>query len=251
MKNFVTYDLETLSTDPTTVILSMSIVGGSFEEFFTTTAAYPSIKAMCKLLFKDSEFGLVVDEKYKEKVLRQFSIIIENIKKSIYHVAYDADEQIELGFKVDDSVMKFWESNAEAYMRTYGEVEPKQDIRQIYDNVVKYLHSIGYQEGKSRDSHIVWIRAPHFDDPIIKSVCSWAKGIENLVPYNPYKVRDVRTIVDAAFGRVGDLKGYVDVQFSDGESFFDSLGFVAHDSVDDICRDTILIFLSLNKLDLI
>lgn len=193
---------------------------------------------------------MIEDGKLQDIVRQQIENVFSKMKSLIRLDAYDFDSQLETGGHISDDTVAFWSQHPQAYKQTYLDVEPKQDIKKFYTNFSNYLSEKGYRASKKDDPHVVWIRAPHFDDPIVKSLSYVCTGLNGVAPYSHWNVRDIRTAVDMAFPTNGG-SGYIPITTTDGKNFFDTLGLVPHDSVDDLCRDMLLLFISLNKLGLV
>lgn len=153
-----------------------------------------------------------------------FDHVVDNCKT----FRFSPKAQIDAGRTTSQGTLDFWKGHPEA-LKMVQSIGEKIDFRDVYDKVKDYLDSVGYSANKTT----VWIRAPHFDHPILENLILCGTGVRK-VPYQHWRVRDVRTAVDIA---IDSTKGYPD----NIEDIKAELGVVKHNPEHDIALDVALL----------
>lgn len=177
------FDLETLSTEPNAVVLSLGCVPFVFEE--------------------DGFFKKFVE--------------------TGFFVKFDVQEQI-VKYKrnVEADTVNWWREKPKDLID--ATVKPSKDDVSIVSGLNSLNEFISKVEGFSPNDSYVFSRGPDFDFPIIKSLYRNA----NLdLPYNFWKVRDIRTAIDIMYG-TNDGK----YEVKSGNA-----GFIAHNPLHDAAMD--------------
>lgn len=113
-----------------------------------------------------------------------------------FKVKLSVEDQIKnFSRTIDLSVLEWWKKqDREVFDST---ARPSKKDLSVKDAIVKLSKFIGNVEGFDSKKSYVWCRGPSFDFPIIKSLYNNAKLS---VPYNEFKIRDVRTYIDILHG---------------------------------------------------
>lgn len=121
------------------------------------------------------------------------------------------------------STIQFWkEQSAEARERSINPSAADIGLREALENLAAWVKTTGYNWNKSH----VWSRGNAFDFPKIESL--FADANVN-VPFNTWRIRDVRTYIDYLTGT--DNGGY---NLKDGEP----AAFVKHHALHDAALDS-------------
>ena len=138
-------------------------------------------------------------------------------------VKLDVKEQVKTyNRSIEDNVMKWWKTQPKEVFDSMVRPAPgDMSLKDGLTHLNKFVTGVkGYQFNQS----YVWSRGNNFDFPILKSLYQ-ACGIG--VPYNDWRVRDVRTAIDIM---AGTSDGQYRLQFS-GD------GFIAHNPLHDAAMD--------------
>lgn len=140
-----------------------------------------------------------------------------------FYVKLDVQEQIKTHHRsIEDGVMKWWKKQPkdvfDAMVRPSSEDMSMKEGLTLLNKFVSGIKS--YHFNKS----YVWSRGNNFDFPILKSLYQ-AAGIG--LPYNDWRVRDVRTAIDIM---AGTDNGQYNLRFG-GD------GFIAHNPLHDAAMD--------------
>lgn len=140
-----------------------------------------------------------------------------------FYVKLDVQEQIKTHHRsIEDGVMKWWKKQPKDVFDAM--VRPSSEDMSIKEGLTllnKFVSGIkSYHFNKS----YVWSRGNNFDFPILKSLYQ-AAGIG--LPYNDWRVRDVRTAIDIM---AGTDNGQYNLRFG-GD------GFIAHNPLHDAAMD--------------
>lgn len=193
-------DIETLGTDPDSVVLSIACV-----PFMLEVHTY---------------FGELIKDGFIVKLNAQ-----EQIKS--YHRS------------VEDGVVKWWKTQPKEVFDSM--VRPSSEDVNLKEGLTLLSKFVTGIEGYSYNESYVWSRGNNFDFPILKSLYQ-AAGLG--LPYNDWRVRDVRTAIDIMAG-TGD--GKYTLRFG-GD------GFIAHNPLHDAAMDAArlneLFYLAVNGDDI-
>lgn len=154
-------------------------------------------------------------------------------------VKFDVQEQIKTYHRtVEDGTMKWWKAKPKEVFDAM--VRPSSNDVDLKEGITRLNRFIkGIKNYYFNDSY-VWSRGNNFDFPILKSLYK-ATGIG--IPYNDWRVRDVRTAIDIM---AGVDNGQYELRFG-GE------GFIAHNPLHDAAMDAArlneLFYLAMNEED--
>jgi hypothetical protein len=140
-----------------------------------------------------------------------------------FFVKLNVQEQIKIYHRtVEDGVVKWWKTQPKEVFDAMVRPSPGDvNLREGLTLLNKFVAGIkGYDFNRS----YVWSRGNNFDFPILKSLYK-AAGIG--LPYNDWRVRDVRTAIDIM---AGTDNGRYQLRFG-GE------GFIAHNPLHDAAMD--------------
>lgn len=138
-------------------------------------------------------------------------------------VKFDVKEQIKTYHRsIEDGVMKWWKTQPKGVFDSM--VRPTIGDMSLKDGLTHMNKFVAGVKGYQFNESYVWSRGNNFDFPILKSAYKDA-GIG--LPYNDWRVRDVRTAIDIMAG-VDD--GKYQLQFG-GD------GFIAHNPLHDAAMD--------------
>lgn len=193
-------DIETLGTDPDSVVLSIACV----------------------------PFMLEVHTYFSELI------------KDGFIVKLNAQEQIKSYQRtVEDGVVKWWKTQPKEVFDAM--VRPSSEDVSLKEGLTLFNKFVSGIKGYYFNESYVWSRGNNFDFPILKSLYKDA-GIG--IPYNDWRVRDVRTAIDIMAG-TGD--GKYEVKFGGDE-------FIAHNPLHDAAMDAArlneLFYLAMNDDDI-
>lgn len=129
-----------------------------------------------------------------------FDYLLENGS----HWVLKAKEQSEkLGRTFDQSTVDWWKKQGEEAREAIFNEPNKISVFDL-PNIVRGWNLMNNIGSKT----MVWIRAPHFDEPIVKNLF---QQLGEAPPINHWKVRDVRTAIDVKFNQTrGYIPGFVD-----------------------------------------
>lgn len=130
--------------------------------------------------------------------------------------------QIEAGRTVDAGTVQFWSKHPEA-MSQVKAIPDLITMDQMKQTIFEYLAANNY----SGSTHVTWIRAPHFEQPILESIMGET-------PWSHWTVRDVRTAIDIA---VDSNSGYP----PNKAALEADLGVIKHHPLHDIAFDIAMI----------
>lgn len=132
------------------------------------------------------------------------------------------------GRHVEDDTLAWWKNHNDAF-EVVMSAGNRIDCSELYPRIVKHLSLYEYDQKET----VVWLRAPHFDQPILESFFETVHGKKG-VPYSHWKIRDVRTAIDIA---TGSNNGYPENNRDVGDKF----GIRKHVPIDDIALDVALL----------
>lgn len=157
--DYFIFDLETLSTEPEAVVLSISMLAGRWDEIGESTDVKETFE---QLVSKGVTFRVSVET------------------------------QKECNRKIDTGTLRWWKNHKDALSHVLKEgdmIEPYD----LYGKMQKFLVDNSYSSKET----IVWIRAPHFDHVILQHFFrQFMESDASHFPYNQFKIRDVRTAID-------------------------------------------------------
>lgn len=152
---------------------------------------------------------------------------VERLSGLAHYVTIDPVEQIKnLDLETSESTLEWW-SKQSGYAQ---EMLKSKDKVSVYDHCrlfTEYCIEKGIHQ-----KVITWNRAPQFDSTILENLfekCGYP------MPYNFWKVRDIRTAIDVIFGEESEYRGYIP-NFRDSLS---ELNLVEHYAVHDCIKDLI------------
>ena len=186
---------------------------------------------MCDVLVYDFE---TLNNKASQAVVVAFAAIACNwedvsigeyasMKQKAFYMTFKVKRQVEeYGLKTSDSTIDWWSKQskeAQAVLRDPNKVE----IDELPGAFAAYCKANGVNKNTT-----VLIRAPQFDATILENIYD-KLGVDGF-PYNFWKVRDTRSIIDTA---CGVDNGYVPM-FKDA---MERMGMTSHHAVDDCCKE--------------
>lgn len=155
-------------------------------------------------------------------------ITYEQLVDKCLYVKFDALEQKEKGRKVDPKTLEWWQKQPSA-VRDLCLKPSKKDV-----GVVEGIQRIkDYISHFSKDEYFVWARGS-LDQRVLESLCL-DFDIEPIAPYNMFM--DVRTAI-RLIKNTSDVKGYCNLP-----DMYKNIGMQAHNPIDDIIRDTLMLTL--------
>ena len=176
-------DIETLSTDPRAVVLSIACVPF--------------------LLGKKQSFNEIMNSGFIVKIA-----VEEQVKR--------------LSRTIDKGTVDWWKKQDKEVFDSM--VRPAPHDVSPREAITKLSKFISTQEGFSKKDSYIWSRGTNFDFPIIESLY---KDLCISIPFNTWKIRDIRTAIDI-------LAGVDDGKYSlrDPDD-----SFIAHNPLHDAAMD--------------
>lgn len=111
-------------------------------------------------------------------------------------VKFNVEEQVKLYKRsIEKSTIDFWKEQEKEVRDSM--VKPSKNDFSVVEGLEKINNFIENIDGFSKRNSYAWSRGTDFDFPIIRSLYS-ASGVP--IPYNHWKVRDVRTAIDIMSG---------------------------------------------------
>lgn len=155
-------------------------------------------------------------------VLENHTYFSELVKTG-FCVKFNAKEQINtFNRTVEDSTIKWWKTQPKEVFDAMVRPSSKDvDLIKGLTLLNKFVSNIN---GYSFKESYVWSRGNYFDFPILRSLYN-AAGLK--LPYNEWKIRDVKTAIDIM---AGTNTGQYKLRFG-GE------GFIAHNPLHDAAMD--------------
>lgn len=157
-----------------------------------------------------------------------------------FYVKLNVQEQIKSYDRtVENGVVKWWKTQPKEVFDSMVRPSPEDvNLKEGLTLLNKFVSGIkGYEFNRS----YVWSRGNNFDFPILKSLYNVA---EMGIPYNDWRVRDVRTAIDIM---AGTDNGQYQLRFG-GD------GFIAHNPLHDAAMDAArlneLFYLAMNDDDI-
>ena len=156
---------------------------------------------------------------------------IKGLEKNAFYCTIKAKRQVEqYGLKVSADTVRWWSEQGE-FAKAMLESTDKVEVEDHCRLFTEWCIANGITQ-----KTVTYIRAPHFDYTIMDNIfekCGFP------IPFNTWKIRDVRSIIDATFGTDnGYVPGFretlVDLNLIEH--------FAIHDCIKDllqlkICRD--------------
>lgn len=155
---------------------------------------------------------------------------ISGLRSRGFYQVFDTVEQVkELGYETNPETMRWWSEQSAAARMVFKDPNKVSVSRHLPD-FTRYCIDSGMNQKTT-----ILIRAPHFDFPIIDNI---ARKTGYPLPFNHWKVRDVRTIVDTALGtNNGYVPGFKDT--------IKDLGMHEHNALDDCIKDLLQVKLAM------
>lgn len=185
---------------------------------YETVSNEPLTAAVCS-------FGAIAG-RWEDVNLDDIHATIEKLRESAFYQTIRVKEQIaEYGLSASKSTLDWWDQQGE-FAKAMLHAKDKVGIVEHCTGFFKWCSENGVTQ-----KTIVWVRAPHFDHTILANV---HRVTGNPIPYNTWKVRDVRTAIDMVFNVEN---GYI-------PGFRETLGeynLTEHFAVDDCIKDILQI----------
>jgi len=150
---------------------------------------------------------------------------IEGLRAKAFYQVFDTLEQLEkLGYESNAETLRWWSEQGESARKVFTDPN-RVSVNEHLPAFTKYCVDSGLTQKTT-----TLIRAPHFDFPIIDNI---AQKTGWPIPFNHWKVRDVRSIVDACCGTDnGYIPGF--------KEKIANLGLHEHDARDDCIKDLLI-----------
>jgi hypothetical protein len=140
-----------------------------------------------------------------------------------FYVKFNVKEQIKTYDRlVEDDVVKWWKTQPKEVFDAM--VRPSSEDVNLREGLILLNKFVSNIKGYNFKKSYVWSRGNNFDFPILKSLYNSA---EMGVPYNDWKIRDVRTAIDI-------MAGTDDGKY---ELRWGNEGFIAHNPLHDAAMD--------------
>lgn len=140
-------------------------------------------------------------------------------------VKLDKKAQHQIGRTTDTDVIEWWKEQSKEAQQVLFSHDSDKDV----DKFLKLWKMYNEKTGFDPKEGYLYIRGPHFDEPMLAHMIR-QHGLDPTEFYNPFKVRDVRTLIDT--NMLTDTGYFVsDVPMP---------GRIAHDGKHDCARDIIL-----------
>ena len=157
-----------------------------------------------------------------------------------FYVKLDAQEQIKIFDRsIENNVIKWWKTQPKEVFDAM--VRPSPVDKGLIEGLTLLNKFISGIDNYRFNESYVWSRGNNFDFPILKSLYNAA---EMGLPYNDWRVRDVRTAIDIM---AGTDNGQYQLRFG-GD------GFIAHNPLHDAAMDAArlneLFYLAMNDDDI-
>ena len=193
--DFLIFDYETLSNKPLSApVISFGAIIGNWED-----------------IHLDS----------REEVL---ATIKRLESQSLYQTIKTKSQVEKYGLVVNAETVRWWSQQGD-FAKQMLEAKDKIDVEDHCQHFVDWCIARGLTQ-----KTMVYIRAPHFDFTIMDNIFSKV-GLP--IPFNTFKVRDVRSIIDAVYGTTN---GYI-------PNFKETLvdldlheHFAVHDAIKDLIQ---------------
>lgn len=157
---------------------------------------------------------------------------IQALRDKAFYQTYKAKSQAdEFGLLPNPETVRWWNSQGESAKALLNSKD-KVDVKRHAPDFTQYCI-----DGGLTQKTVVIVRAPHFDVTIMENIFELT-GYP--IPYNVFKVRDVRSIVDA---RCDTDNGYV----PGIRETFAPLGIIEHFAVDDCIKDLIQVKIAMTE----
>lgn len=156
---------------------------------------------------------------------------IEGLRNKAFYQVFDTVEQLtKLGYESNPETLRWWKDQSPAAQAVFSDPN-RVSVSEHLPRFTEYCIANGLNQQTT-----TLIRAPHFDFPIIDNI---AHKTGYPIPFNHWKVRDVRSIVDAC---LGTDRGYV----PGFKQRLVGLGLNEHDPRDDCIKDLLQVKLALS-----
>lgn len=196
--DFLIFDYETLSNRPlNAAVISLGAIIGNWED----------------VIIEDEEGS-------NENLL----MTIANLHANAFYQTVKTKRQVEkYGLEVNQETVRWWSQQGD-FAKAMLESKNKVEIEENCQAFVDWCISNGLTQ-----KTVVYIRAPHFDFTIMDNIF---QKIGLPIPFNTFKIRDVRSIIDAVYGTDnGYVPGFKDM--------LAGLGLHEHYAVHDTIKDLI------------
>jgi hypothetical protein len=137
------------------------------------------------------------------------------------NIKFDIKDQMRAGRAMTDSTVEWWKGQDEAAKAI---LRPSPEDRSMVDGLTEFADWVKNMKTYNYKESFVWSRGTYFDFPKVEHMYMQS----NIpVPYNGWKIRDVRTFIDVL---TGGSRGVYNLQHA-------PTGFVAHNSLHDAAMD--------------
>lgn len=156
---------------------------------------------------------------------------INNLKENALKLHFGSKQQVtEFGSHISKETLAWWKTQSAEAQAALNNPD-KMSI-----TLLPELFSGYCKENNVTKDTLVLIRAPHFDHVITEF---WYDTLEHTpYPYSHWRIRDVRSIIDTAFGTdTGYIRGFKETVAE--------YGLIGHNSTDDCIRDLLQVKIAL------
>jgi len=156
----------------------------------------------------------------------------ENLMAKGYYRTFKSKRQIiEYGAKPSQSTLDWWAQQSDEAKKVFSDPN-KIEIEELPTTFNFYC-----RDNDVTDKTTVLVRAPHFDFTILEFHYS---NLGADIPFNHWKIRDVRSIVDACCGTEnGYIPGF--------KAFMEKKGIVAHNALADCFKDLLQVKMAMTQ----
>lgn len=156
---------------------------------------------------------------------------VKELRSSGFYRVVSIKEQLKLGLKPSADTIKWWSEQSREAQEIF-KAKNKVTVYQCFEDFHAWCLDIGITN-KTK----TFIRAPHFDIVIYNNIMSKIHNSQKFpIPYNHWKVRDIRTAIDIMYG--------VDSGYAPNkDELLSEYNLISHNALEDCLRD----YLQLNQ----
>lgn len=151
----------------------------------------------------------------------------DKLREFGFYRTVKTDEQLALGLKPSKHTLNWWLSQKGA-AKDVITCKKKIPVQQVLDEFNAWCSGVNILKDTP-----VYIRAPHFDFPILLNLYKRVYGdklADKLIPFSHWKIRDTRSVIDLLY----DVNnGYM----PNREQYFAEHGIVEHNALDDCIKE--------------
>ena len=167
-------------------------------------------------------FGTIICDLDLDIDLDDLPGTVRRLESLSHYVTIEAKKQVlEMGLEASPDTIRWWNQQND-FAKDMLNSKDKVSVEDHCKLFTQYCIDNGLDQ-----KMVTWLRAPQFDHTILENVfekCGYP------VPYNTWKVRDIRTAIDVA---IGVHNGYI----PNFKESLEGLGLVEHYAVHDCIKD--------------